>query len=301
MADENSSANQKAAPTNITAATCPSCGKTVTGLYRIDPGFKLRLQEVGVAPHAAVCQECYNKLGAELSHGAKLHAEVAARDQNRVLVWKNRMALVKEGRNLTNARMLSDAAVSFEKYIRVLEMANNVGVGDLTPDILRKAGGGKELAVVASVYFELLKIYDLSPRMMERAKVASQKLGEFAAAAPGGQALLRQVNLHMKTSRNPDYFQIALDKAQFKPKACFIATAVFSDLDAPEVETLRLFRDQVLLRNRFGVVAIEIYYLISPRIASRLKTHPNLTKRLQPLLRGIASGLRKRFDLHLNH
>lgn len=52
---------------------------------------------------------------------------------------------------------------------------------------------------------------------------------------------------------------------------CYIATAVYGSYDAPEVLTLRSFRDQVLQKHWLGRHFIKAYYFLSPPIAKRLK------------------------------
>jgi len=41
---------------------------------------------------------------------------------------------------------------------------------------------------------------------------------------------------------------------------CFIATAVYGDAHAPEVEILRVYRDRVLMQTPLGRKAVEFYY-----------------------------------------
>jgi hypothetical protein len=41
---------------------------------------------------------------------------------------------------------------------------------------------------------------------------------------------------------------------------CFIATAVYGDKDAPEVETLRQYRDNVLMQSTPGRAIVDFYY-----------------------------------------
>lgn len=53
--------------------------------------------------------------------------------------------------------------------------------------------------------------------------------------------------------------------------SCYIATAVYGSYDAPEVLTLRSFRDQVLQKHWLGRRFIKTYYFLSPPIAKRLK------------------------------
>jgi hypothetical protein len=60
---------------------------------------------------------------------------------------------------------------------------------------------------------------------------------------------------------------------QLYPKGfCFIATATFESIDAPEVVFLREFRDITLLKNSMGKVFVELYYQYSPPIARILES-----------------------------
>ena len=51
-------------------------------------------------------------------------------------------------------------------------------------------------------------------------------------------------------------------------KNCFIATAAYGSGDASDVQTLRLFRNQFLLRSEAGREFVRFYYKVSPPIAN---------------------------------
>ncbi|MBR9676609.1 hypothetical protein GOV04_00520 [Candidatus Woesearchaeota archaeon] len=72
---------------------------------------------------------------------------------------------------------------------------------------------------------------------------------------------------------------------------CFIATAAYSDVggyNAPEVKTLRRFRDEVLLESEIGQVFVDFYYEHGPKAAKWLNEHPQfkpaVRKTLETLL-----------------
>lgn len=74
-----------------------------------------------------------------------------------------------------------------------------------------------------------------------------------------------------------------LTGADFVPptSGCFIATATYGTPMAPEIQTLRTFRDQYLLTNPLGQAFVDFYYKISPPIAEFIIDHPSL----KPLVR----------------
>jgi hypothetical protein len=55
----------------------------------------------------------------------------------------------------------------------------------------------------------------------------------------------------------------------FPPRGgyCFIATAAYGTETVTELDTLRDFRDQVLLKNALGSLFVDTYYAVSPPIA----------------------------------
>jgi hypothetical protein len=50
--------------------------------------------------------------------------------------------------------------------------------------------------------------------------------------------------------------------------SCFIATAAYGTETASQLDTLRDFRDQVLLENTLGALFVEAYYKVSPPVAA---------------------------------
>ncbi|MGU3778953.1 cold shock domain-containing protein [Burkholderia metallica] len=75
---------------------------------------------------------------------------------------------------------------------------------------------------------------------------------------------------------------------------CFIASAVYGDYDAPEVLSLRAFRDEVLRTTKLGRWTVRAYYGISPPLARFLHAHPALASHLRPVLDVIVRAVQQR-------
>jgi hypothetical protein len=83
----------------------------------------------------------------------------------------------------------------------------------------------------------------------------------FSFAAPSSEALLKEFPLQPGEN---------LDAAC---AGCFIATACYGSELAPEVDTLRRFRDRRLMTKRTGRAFVRAYYLSSPPVARWLERH----------------------------
>jgi len=64
------------------------------------------------------------------------------------------------------------------------------------------------------------------------------------------------------------------NKEDSSDSSCFVATAVYGDINAPEVQTLRDFRDNVMVNTSLGRKVVEFYYSgVGERTAEFIKKH----------------------------
>lgn len=70
----------------------------------------------------------------------------------------------------------------------------------------------------------------------------------------------------------------------YSPEGCFIATAVYSDTgELYKLDVIREFRDAVLKKTAAGQKLVNVYYIVSPRIANYIRTK-SLTKTVVKVL-----------------
>lgn len=258
--------------------TCPQCGNAATDLVDVDAGMRLILQKnagIGDLP-GKVCSSCYNALTNQVSHGVKLRLEKQAKEKNRQMLWKSRVNLIRSARQLMSQKAYSEAAVSYEKYLRVLELSYDLKPGGLTPDVFGKSTRSKELTVIATTYWDLLRIYDTSPRYRDRMVVTAQKLAEFIPYSPIFPDVIRKAQSFVSSAKNPDIVKDFLRRCKASSGRCFIATAAFDYPGHPTVIELRRFRDRILLSTPWGRALVSLYYFISPPLAAGIQKVPAL-------------------------
>lgn len=86
----------------------------------------------------------------------------------------------------------------------------------------------------------------------------------------------------------------AASEAPKKKEGCYIATAVYGSYDAPEVRTLRRFRDETLKKSAAGRLFIRVYYRFSPPIAQRLKHATKVNRLVRKMLDGFVEKLNEK-------
>lgn len=83
---------------------------------------------------------------------------------------------------------------------------------------------------------------------------------------------------HVRSGRGWGYWKWHFKKGEnklgpFFVPGCFIATAVYGTPLAPEIDVLRDFRDNFLLKSKLGNKFVSFYYQFSPPIANFISKH----------------------------
>lgn len=268
--------------------TCPNCGSKVTSLRPLGEGLIRKLAEegqTGVPPQT--CDACYQQLAGSVAKGAVLMAEHKAREQRKMMMWKSRVSLIKKARSLMREKAFAESAIAYEKYIKVLETVYDCKANELTPEHLKNTARTQELTVVASVYWDLLRIYDTSERYGPRMEIAAKKLAEFLPLTPLYPDIVKKAEIFQRSAKKSHVVKNFLKSVSEKRGGCFIATSAFSSPFSPEVLWLQSWRDEVLAPTSIGKKFIAFYYQLSPRIAQKLDQKPFLKWPVRQFLRGI--------------
>ena len=256
---------------------CPKCGNEADALQPVDKALleKLKAEGQGAVP-AQVCLKCFSLLAGSIARGSVLMAHEKAKEQHKLMLWKSRVGMVRSGRALMSQKSFSDAAVIYEKYIRVLEVIFEADSTGLKPDHFKDNARTQELTILVSVYWDLLRIYDTSSRYGERMKKAATKLAQFLKYTPIYPDILKKAKAFERSAKNPAVVRMFLKDASEAKGRCFIATSAFQSYECEEVVQLRLFRDLVLEKSDLGRRFVKKYYQVSPGIAQFLDASPRI-------------------------
>ena len=200
-----------------------------------------------------------------------------AKEERKIKLWHNRIAFLKKGNALMQSKLFGEAAVTYEKYLKILEMVYDTKSGELKPEQFKDTARTAELPVITSVYWDLLRIYDTSPSCLDRQKKAAVQLARFATMTPLYADIVKKAEVFQRQSKNPAVIKIFLDNSAKKRPKCFIATAAFETPLAREVQILRFYRDFYLKKHFLGKKLVYFYYRVSPPIA-RLLERSSLAK-----------------------
>lgn len=261
---------------------CPNCQNSVGELIPVDAATAQKSAQLnpGSVLPPSVCKKCYIEAKKSFvsggGAGGVLMAEAMAKEQHKIQLWKSRVQLVKKARSMMEQKMYSDAALEYEKYIRLLEIVFEAPKGQLTPEKFKEKARTSELTVISSVYWDLLRIYDTSPAYGPRQAATAKQLAKFVPFTPIFPDIIKKAQQYVKSSRNPEIIKGFIKLALRQRPRCFIATAAFMAPMAPEVQTLRAFRDTRLKASPAGRAFVFYYYKFSPPIACLLDKHPSL-------------------------
>jgi hypothetical protein len=250
------------------SAKCPRCDNTVEQLVPVDDVVKSIAAKRGESSLPEnLCENCFSEFASPSSRAGVLLMKEKAREQRKLNMWKGRVHFVKNARLAMKENNFTEAAISYEKYLRTLEAVFDKQSGELSPQLFKESARTAEITVVAAAYWDLLRIYDTSSKHADRMEVVALKLADFLRYSPIFPDIIRKAEIFQKRAKKPDIIKLFLKASQNKRPRCFIATSAFSNPYAHEVQLLAWYRDFSLAKNYFGKLFIQIYYLISPFLA----------------------------------
>ncbi len=267
---------------------CPQCALDVSEIrpVEVDVRYRIKQLDANYPVPDEVCRSCMSTLRKKASgSGGLLMAQERAKDERKVKLWKSRTGLVKQGHTMMANHFYSEAAISYEKYLKLLEICFECPPGGLKPQILKEAAKTTELTVIAGVYWDLVRVYDTSDQYGDRQKLAAKQLSAFLPYTPIFADLIKKAAIFQRHAKHPEVIKSFLASARTKRARCFIATSAFEIPLSNEVQFLRQYRDEKLKNSFLGRKFVLYYYFISPSLACFLDKHACLKPFVRAILR----------------
>lgn len=275
---------------------CPQCGTSTNLLHPIDQGMKLRLEKEGrTVSFESVCTNCFKSLSKNLSSATLLKAEEVIQGNYKKNLWKNRLALIKQARALMARKEQAEAAICYEKYLKVVQFVYEKEFDELSASMFGEHP--REVTVICGALWSLVEIYDLHPTYASKQEVCAAKLGELLPYTNLFASLAKQASMKVRHANNAQAYRTILKKANIKTGNCFIASVAFENRNDPTLVLLRKFRNQVLAPNPAGRLLVNFYYRYSPALANRLQHFSAARRLLRALLPPLARLLKVLFKL----
>src|SRR5450631_3111192 len=199
---------------------CPNCSKTVAELLRIDADMRGKLSaDLGINPvPESVCPSCYSSYGQQIQNNSQKKSRRIAKEQHRLNLWRSRVHLIREARDRFAMKDFPGSVVAYEKYFRVLEIIYEVKPNEIKVTHFNNSARNKELVVIASAYWDLIRIYDQSKRFSKRMEQCADKLAEFLPFTPIFAEIMRKIDDYKKIARNREVFDTITRKASKNKK-----------------------------------------------------------------------------------
>jgi hypothetical protein len=282
---------------NITAESgCPQCGVNTSLLHPIEEGMRLRLEKEGTTvAFEAVCTNCFKTLSKNLSNATLMQAEQIIQTNYKKNLWQNRLSLIRQAHIFIGRKEHSEAAVCFEKYVKILQVVYEKDFNGLNASMF--GDHPKEVTVLCSALWALVEIYDLHGQYKERQEACAGKVGELMPYTNLFANMVKHATIKSRQANNPAAYKKILQKANIKTGNCFIASIAFEDRNDPTLVTLRQFRSHVLIRSAVGKSFVRNYYRYSPALANRLQHFSAIKTVLRHVLPVFAKILKYLFKL----
>ncbi|AZZ38100.1 hypothetical protein CIK05_15260 [Bdellovibrio sp. qaytius] len=205
----------------------------------------------------------------------KLTPEEFAEQERKNQMWDMRMAYIHSGHKSMQEKQYGDAVISFEKYVRTLELIFKVEPGNLAPSVFKENSRTSEMSILAGVLWDLVRIYDTSSQYSDRQANCAAQLAKIVPLTPISTEIILQAQEFVKNAKNPQNVKIFLAGVG-KSSRCFIATSAYESSIHTDVMILRNYRDSVLKQSFLGRKFVYFYYRHSPKVACILDQHEYL-------------------------
>ncbi len=212
--------------------------------------------------------------------------------------YKDRLNCIKRAKEAQLEKNLSLSVKKYHEYLKVMSDLYECEPYDLNPDFFNKDTELPEMFIISQVYWELAKIYDLTPKLQPQFTDCLNQFVLFSNNMPFQVVNAEVIRRYIKRggANNVKAYHDAYGVIHVASKACYIATECFGE-NHSTTEDLRQFK-KILLNYPIGEKFIRLYYKIGPQIIYISRKHPAIS---QPIKILFVKPLLKVFSKFSNH
>lgn len=215
-----------------------------------------------------------------------------AQELQRREMFNKRLELARQGLRDYDNKRLSDAAIAFHSYIKILEEWKKVEEGGLMPIHFDPKKDVAELVLLSGVFWDLAKLYDRTKgeKKQKEFKLYLDKFVVFAKGTPLEAVCAETLRKYVSNDKplHKKEFAEAYKKLT-DGKDCFVVSVLGDRISSRELDGLRYFRDMRLMNSRVGRSFVRNYYRFGPKLARVVDHFPSRLKdQLSHLIRFVA-------------
>jgi hypothetical protein len=219
------------------------------------------------------------KMSDEKQVEKKLNKADAAKDRQRKAAllkrYNTRITVAKQAREAFHSKDYPLALKKYNEYLVIMaEMFEVDDIYKLTVDKFDPKTQVSEMLLISHVYWEMAKIYELTPKFQAQYNQALNQFVHFTINQPYQVLNAEMARKYIKKvkSRSPTIKQLeaAYARIYVESDKCFIATECFGSSHAI-TNDLRKFKAH-LLKHKIGQKLVDKYYTYSPRYIAFSKT-----------------------------
>jgi len=188
--------------------------------------------------------------------------------------YQQRITIARNGQEAYEKDDYMNAVKFYNQYLKILCDLHFCKPEDITPAMFDQDKDVAELMVISHVYWDLAKLYDLTPKMYPLFKASLEKFVIFSIDYPYQVLNAEIIRKFIRKGKfvNGNDFKRAQDQISVTSKKCYIATACYGE-NHYITEDLRVFK-KFLHWNSSTIRLIDLYYSLSTRLLAWQEKHP---------------------------
>jgi len=193
--------------------------------------------------------------------------------------YLGRMSLARKGQAAFSYEDYVEALQHYHSYLHVIATYKNKTLITLAPSDFDPKEDLSEMLLIGHIYWDLVKIYDLSANMESKFGDSLEQFVKFTVGQPFQVVNSEMIRKYIKRGnpKNLKPLERAYKRILQESRRCVISTICFGD-DHLITNDLRHFKHESLNSNRAGIILIEYYYRSSELIVGMTDRYPRILR-----------------------